>query len=219
MKQASVSPHHQILRDTRFRELVGKDAWRALPEKVRKRFGYRLREGASVVYQGKVIGMRISLTGRLVAQIARLVGGPLPYDASCLNQPAVVTVTEDCGGSGQFWVRQFGRAAGFPQVIYSSKRFAGPTGIEEYIGAGIGMALRVSVDRKGIYFESDHFFLQAGRRKFRFPRWLQPGALTIAHKDLGQSRFLFSLKLRSRWLGDLLQQDAVFHDMQERRYG
>ncbi|WP_170331867.1 DUF4166 domain-containing protein [Ruegeria arenilitoris] len=219
MKQINFSPHHQILRDNRFRDLVGKNAWRALPDEVRKRFGYRLRNGASVVYQGKVASMRMNMVGRLIAQITRLLGGPLPYDTSCLNQPAVVTVTEDCLGKGQFWVRQYGRAAGFPQVIRSSKRFAGPTGIEEYIGAGIGMALRVSADRAGIYFKSDHFFLQLGRRKLRLPAWLQPGALTIAHIDLGQSRFLFSLKLQSRFLGNLIQQDAVFHDIQEGRYG
>ena len=219
MKHEIYSPHDQILVDNRFKDLVGQNAWRTLPQQVQKRFGYRPRNGASVVYQGKVVAMRMSLMGRLVAQIARLIGGPLPYDASSLNQPAIVTVTEDCTGPGQFWVRQYGRATGFPQVIHSSKRFAGPTGIEEYIGTGIGLALRVSASPNGIHFVSDHYFLQVGRRKFRLPKWLQPGTLSIAHENLGGVRFLFSLKLTSRLLGDLIQQDAVFHDMPERHYG
>ena len=135
------------LEDHRFSTLLEPGAWAALPAAVRKRFGKRVTDGASTVYQGRVVAMRLSAAGRVLAQAARLIGGPLPYDCSSVGQPAVVTVTEDRAGRGQFWVRQYGRAAGFPQVIHSSKRFAGPTGIEEYVGRGIGMALRVDSGR------------------------------------------------------------------------
>jgi len=191
---------------TRFRELIDPAAGSALRHAVRHRFGHCLTGGASVVYQGKVVVMRITPAGRLLAHLARLVGGPLPFDTSCVGQPAIVTVTEDCAGGGQFWVRQYGRAGGFPQVIHSSKRFAGPTGIEEYIGAGIGMALRVSASPSGIRFHSDHYFLQLGSRKLR------PGRLTITHQHKGGGRFLFSLSLHSHLFGELIRQDALFHD-------
>ena len=215
MQQINFSPHHRALADDRFRDLVGKAAWAALPRQVRRRFGHRLKGGASVVYQGTVTVMRMSPAGWVLAQLARCVGGPLPYDTSCVGQPAVVAVTEDCAGCGQFWIRQYGRAAGFPQVIHSSKRFAGPTGVEEYIGAGIGMALRVRADPTGLYFESDHYFLQFGRRKIRLPSWLRPGRLTIAHQDRGNAQFLFSLTLRSRLFGELIHQAAIFHDTED----
>ncbi|MFC6654609.1 DUF4166 domain-containing protein [Roseibium salinum] len=194
--------------------MVGEAAWNSLPAAVQRRFGKRLTGGASVVYQGTVVTMRMNPAGWLLAQLARLLGGPLPYDMSSVNQPAVVSVTEDCAGEGQFWIRQYGRAAGFPQVIHSSKRFAGPTGIEEYIGAGIGMALRVTADPDGLLFESDHYFIQLGYRKLRLPAWLRPGALTIAHKERGNGRFLFSLTLKSRLFGELVHQDALFHDVE-----
>ncbi|CUK18994.1 hypothetical protein RUE5091_04329 [Ruegeria denitrificans] len=212
MKQVNFSPHCPISTDNRFRELVGRKAWSALPQRLQHRFGHALSDGVSVVYQGKVVAMRMNAAGRLVAQLARLFGGPLPFDTSCMDQPAIVTVTEDCAGFGQFWVRQYGRAAGFPQVIHSSKRFAGPTGIEEYIGGGIGIALQVSADHASIKFHSDHYFFQLGRKKLRLPKWVCPGVLTIAHTDLGGARFLFSLSLRSRLFGELIRQDAIFHD-------
>ncbi|WP_422037123.1 DUF4166 domain-containing protein [Roseibium sp.] len=202
------------LPDQRFRRLLGEPAWQALPPSVRRRFGKRLKGGSSVVYQGIVVSMRRNFAGCILSHLARLVGAPLPHDMTSVNQPAVVTVTEDCAGDGQFWIRQYGRASGFPQVIHSSKRFAGPTGIEEYIGSGIGMALRVGVADDGLSFTSDHYFLQFGSWRLRLPGWCSPGALTITHRDLGGTRFLFSLTLESRFFGELIHQDALFHDME-----
>lgn len=213
LDQIAVHPGSAIP-DQRFRQLLGETAWQALPPSVRRRFGKRLTGGSSVVYQGVVVAMRRNIAGYILSHLARLVGAPLPYDRTSLNQPAVVTVTEDCAGDGQFWIRQYGRASGFPQVIHSSKRFAGPTGIEEYIGSGIGMALRVGVEDGGLSFRSDHYFLQVGSWRIRLPGWCSPGALTITHRDLGDTQFLFSLTLESRFFGELVHQDALFHDME-----
>ncbi len=201
--------------DRRFRELLGQEAWMQLPEAVRRRFGKRLAGGASVTYRGRVVAMEMSLAGKILAQAARLIGAPLPHDATCLNQPAVVVVTEDTATNGQFWIRQYGRARGFPQVIHSSKRFTGPTGLEEYLGYGIGMALKTEVRNGALLFKSDHYVLQVFGRRIRLPRILSPGALVIGHHDLGDGRFLFSLDLTNRLFGRLIRQDALFHDARE----
>ncbi|AKS45202.1 protein of unknown function [Octadecabacter temperatus] len=201
--------------DDRFSRLVGAKKWQTLPQAVRKRFGKRLKGGVSVAYQGKVTSMRMNLAGRIIAHAARIIGAPLPYDMSCVDQPAVVTVTEDIAGSGQFWIRQYGRKAGFPQVVHSSKRFAGPTGLEEYIGYGIGMALNVCVQGQDLLFKSDHYFVQVFGRRVRLPRVLNPGALVIGHHDMGDGQFRFSLDLKHRLLGQMIYQDALFNDAKE----
>ncbi|WP_299849795.1 DUF4166 domain-containing protein [uncultured Roseovarius sp.] len=201
--------------DHRFRNLLGEEAWNNLPVAIRNRFGKRLSGGASVTYQGKVTTMRLSLAGRVLANLARLIGAPLPYDLSSVGHPAVVSVTEDVASDGQFWIRQYGRAAGFPQILHSSKRFAGPTGLEEYVGYGIGMALRVQADGNALLFKSDHYFLQILGRRLRLPRALSPGALVIGHHDLGDGQFLFALTLTHRLFGCLIRQDALFHDAKE----
>ena len=200
--------------DNRFSNLLGA-GWNRLPEAIRKRFGKRLKGGDSVAYQGVVTAMRMNLAGRLLAQLARLVGAPLPFDMSSVDRPAVVIVTEDAVTNGQFWIRQYGRAKGFPQTVHSSKRFAGPTGLEEYIGYGIGMALRVEATPYALLFKSDHFFLQILGRRVPLPRILSPGALVIGHHDLGDSQFAFTLSLKHPVFGEMIAQDAIFQDAKE----
>lgn len=199
----------------RFAKLVGQKAWRALRPAVRKRFGKRLKGGVSVAYQGRVVSMRMNLAGSVLANAVRIIGAPLPYDMSSVNQPAVVTVTEDIAGCGQFWIRQYGRKAGFPQVVHSSKRFAGATGLEEYIGYGIGMALNVCVEGQDLLFKSDHYFVQIFGHRLRIPRLLSPGALIIGHHDLGNGQFRFSLNLHHGLFGQMIHQDAIFSDAKE----
>lgn len=209
----SAIPHPDLpIADRRFSDLVGRKHWLRLPPAIRRRFGKRVRGGASVAYQGVVTEMRMNWSGRLLATAARLIGAPLPYDLSCVGKPAVVTVTEDIAGNGQFWIRQYGRKAGFPQMVHSSKRFAGPTGLEEYIGYGVGVALKVEIGRKALFFKSDHYFLSVLGLRLRIPQLIAPGALVIGHHELGEDRFRFSLRLTHRLLGEVLSQDAEFED-------
>ena len=198
------------LGDLRFRTLIGEADWAALPAAVRARFAKSVTGGKSVVYAGEIVECRMSLAGRLLAQLVRLVGAPLPLFRD-VHVPAVVTVSEDAAAGGQFWTRIYGRRRGFPQVIHSSKRFAGPTGLEEYVGRGIGIALRVKVADGALHFLSDHYFLWLGGRRWRLPAWLAPGALTVSHIDNGDGSFAFRLVLRHR-LGALISQTALFRE-------
>lgn len=198
------------LADLRFRQLLGAPAWDRLPEPVQRRFGKRLGPGQSASYAGQVLECRMSGAGWLLAQACRLIGAPLPLERGG-DMAAVVSVTEHSGG-GQVWTRLYTRKRGFPQVIHSAKRFAGPTGLEEYLGLGFGIALTVAARDEGIRFASDHYFLRLGRLRLRLPRLLAPGHLTIDHLDRGAGSFTFTLTLRHRLLGEMMRQTSLFHD-------
>lgn len=199
------------LGDLRFRALIGEPAWARLPEAVRARFGKRIANCRTAIYAGEIVACRMSRAGRLLACAARLIGGPLPISRDVFV-PATVCVAEDPAAAGQFWTRIYGRRRGFPQVIHSSKRFCGPTGLEEYIGAGFGIALRIETDANAIHFVSDHYFVSLAGVRFRLPRWLAPGRLRVSHVDCGHGSFAFQLVLEHRLFGELVRQTAMFSD-------
>ena len=204
-------PADEGLGDLRFRALLGAEAWADLPPPIRRRFSKRLAGGATAVYVGEVVDVRTIWAGRLLAQAARPIAEALPLVWTA-GTPSVVTVTEDVVTGGQIWTRLYAGRRGFPQVIHSSKRFAGPTGLEEHVGCGVGMTLRVAVEHGALVFRSERYFVCAGRRRLTLPRWAEPGRLAVTHQELGQGRFAFVLELEHPLAGWLLRQHAVFRE-------
>jgi len=210
---ASVDPvgAPQTVSDLRFCALLGQIGWAKLPPAVQARFSKRLLPGKSVSYAGNIVACRMTRAGWLFAQFARVIGAPLPLSRDT-GIAAQVTVTEDGRSGGQVWTRMYARRLGFPQVIHSAKRFAGPTGLEEYLGCGFGIALTIAANDCGIRFNSDHYFIALGNWRCQLPKWAGPGALQIDHDDLGGGAFAFTLSLRHRLLGELIHQEGHFHD-------
>ncbi len=184
--------------DLRFRALLSDEDWGRLPLATWRRFSRRLADGKTAIYVGEVVEVRFSRIGWWLAQIARLIGGPLPTGGDT-NVPSIVT-------------RIYARRNGFPQVIHSSKRFSGPTGLEEYVGFGVSMALRMLVEGQALLFRSAGYFVQVGRLRLPLPALLTPGALTVTHSDCGSGEFRFALEIIHPRFGTLIRQSAVFRE-------
>jgi hypothetical protein len=201
--------------DFRLRALMSEADWASLPFPVRRRFSRHLAGGQSIVFSGEILESRMSRAGWWLAQAARLIGGPLPLTRSahsaCTHVPSVVTVTGGMGG--QIWTRLYARRQGFPQVIHSSKRFAGPTGLEEYVGYGIGMALTVYARDGALIFRSRDYFIQLFGRRFFLPASLTPGTLYVTHAQLPDGKFSFTLQIFHPRLGLLVRQMAIFREI------
>ena len=202
------------LGDLRFRTLLGADRWAMLPAAVRARFSKRLTGSRVVTYVGEVVECRHSRLGWLLAQALRPLGAPLPLSGDTFV-PAVVSVTEDAAGGGQNWTRLYGRRTRFPQVVHSAKRFAGPTGLEEHLGLGLGVALRLDVRGEALHFVSDHYFFACRGRRLRLPHWITPGVLDVGHVDCGGGTFAFTLALTHPFAGLLVTQTAMFADAEQ----
>jgi hypothetical protein len=206
-----LAPAAPALADLRFRALVGEEAWSQLPEPVQRRFSKCLAPGAMLLYRGQVVATKLSAGGRVLAFLARAVGSPLPLSDGATG-PALVAVVEDGRLGGQNWTRIYARPGRLPQTIHSTKRFRGPTGLEEHVGCGIGMALQVTVEDGALCFRSRHYFVELGRLRLRLPRWMQPGNMLITHREEGAGTFSFSLSLTHPALGTLIHQLAYFCD-------
>jgi uncharacterized protein DUF4166 len=200
------------LGDLRFRALLRESEWSALPDAIRHRFSKRLPCGGTTVYAGEVLETRMNAGGWLLAQALRLIGAPLPT-ARSVHVPSVVTVAEDKATGGQIWTRIYGRRKGFPQVVHSSKRFAGPTGLEEYVGYGVGMSLDLRVREGALIFRSRDYFVQVLGRRFVLPAWLCPGELTVIHAEVPDGRFSFTLQLVHPRFGLMLRQMALYREL------
>jgi hypothetical protein len=125
---------------------------------------------------------------------------------------SVVTVTENPANGGQNWTRLYVRRKGVPQIIQSTKLFQGPTGLEEHVGGGVSMRLKVRVENGNLVFHSRDYFLSLGKLRFALPRWLTPGALTVTHSDMGNGWFTFTLDVEHPLLGALIHQCAIFRE-------
>jgi len=199
------------LGDLRFRALLAEDDWHWLPPAVRRRFSKRLAGGRTMIYVGEVLETRMSRIGWLLAQVARLFGGPLPTSRDA-NMPSVVTVTEDMATGGQIWTRLYARHNGFPQIMHSSKRFGGSTELEEYLGSGLSIALRVCVRGGALAFCSDGYFFKIFGRRWRLPNWLSPGTMIVTHAERSDGRFEFRLEVSHPRFGLLIRQSAAFRE-------
>jgi hypothetical protein len=197
--------------DPRFRALLPPDAWASLPAPVRRRFGERLAPLESAGYVGEVACTRLNAFGWVYAQCARLVGAPLPL-ASGGRVPAAVVVTEDASAGGQSWTRLYARPGRAPQLIHSAKRFAGPTGLEECVGRGVGMRLTIAVENRALVFRSRGFFVRMLGREWRLPGWLAPGVVEVVHREERDGRFSFTLRVDHAWFGCVVEQVAFFAD-------
>lgn len=195
----------------RFRALTGEAGWAELPEAVQRRFSKSIAADETVRYNGEVTETRLSSAGRVLAMLASVIGSPLPKHDGATGA-ATVTVTGNGTDGTQTWTRTYAVPGRAPQVICSKKRFRGETGLEEYVGGGIGMALDVGSEDGALTFRSRFYFFEVGPVRCRIPRWMSPGDMMIVHREEGDGVFSFRLTLRHPVLGLMLSQLAIFRD-------
>ena len=212
--QSNSREFHTDGAENRFADLAG-GAWKDLPTHIRRRFSHHLAEGDRVIYVGEVGGTHMSLLGRLIAQVAQLVGAPLPLEESG-QMPVTVLVTGCESLGGQVWTRIYHRARAVPQVIQSIKRFGGVTGLEEIVGGGVGIRLTLSVHNRTLVFRSAGYFVRIAGMQLSLPDWLTPGVIEVIHREESLGRFSFWLSVTHVWAGRIIDQVAFFREDRSR---
>jgi len=198
--------------DARLSALVGAEGWSRLPAAIRRRFSKPYTADEQRVYRGEVVLTELSWAGAVLAFLTRVIGAPLPGKHGATGA-AVVIVAEDPVTRHQCWTRCYARRGRFAQVIQSAKRFQGSTGLEEYVGYGIGMTLAVGEDGGALVFRSRSYFIEALGVRLTIPKPLEPGEMEIVHARAGSdAAFSFRLTLKHPLCGVLVHQVAHFRD-------
>jgi hypothetical protein len=200
-----------VVTEVRFRSLMPAADWASLPAAVRRRFETTIPQGGMKLYAGRVISTEISRAGRVLAFFAGIAGSPLP-DTNGATGPATVIVTDDKVRGGQLWTRLFSRPGRDAQMITSVKRFTGPTGMEERLGHGFTMRLKLSAEDGALVFRSAGYDIELFGHRVLLPALLAPGTCEIVHRNLGPTRFAFILTLTHPLFGRLIRQEAHFEE-------
>jgi hypothetical protein len=199
------------LGDLRFRALISDADWAALPLSIRRRFSHRASGDNPVVHVGEILETRMSVAGWLFAQAARLIGSPFPVSRDA-HTPCVVSITEDVATGYQTWTRLYARRRHFPQIVQSSERFAGPTGLEAHARCGFGMTLTLGVVDETLIFRSRDYFVEWFGLRVRLPAWMTPGTLSVTQAECADGRFSSTLDVVHPRFGLLIRQMALFRE-------
>jgi len=219
--KSSGQPHRNaatMVTELRFRRLLNDLEWARLPQTIKRRFSEKLPHGKTKNYRGRILETKMNLAGKFLSRIMVLLGGSLPLDTDNSGASALVSVSpynNENGFAGQLWTRQYTRKSRLPQIIQSHKQFSGPTGLEEFLGQGIGMTLKLKVTENSLLFIAEQYFIEVFGRRIYLPKVLSPGALTISHINQSENSFIFGMKLVHPWFGQLVSQNIMFKDLQE----
>ncbi len=194
------------------RECLGEADWRSLPKRVRRRFHADTHD-LSLGFDGAMEIVWCSRAGWLFAQAARLIGSPV-VALNSRNVRCTVRLYPDPHLGGTVWERVY-RHRGRQIVARTTKRTVdGGQPVESFCGFA-GMALDIFERDGALWFVADRYFLQFGKTRILLPRWMSPGRLSIEHRDIGNGRFRFVMRVVHPVLGLLFFQDGVFRDPEE----
>jgi hypothetical protein len=96
--------------------------------------------------------------------------------------------------------------------VYSSKRFAGPTGLEDHVRCGVGVTLTLEVVDEALVFRSQNYFVDWLGVLLWLPAWPTPGSLSATHAECADDRFSFTLDVVHPRFGLLIRQMALFRE-------
>lgn len=185
-------------------------AWKNLHPNIQARFDREPEIGETITYDGVMHRIRRSRMGWLFATLTRVIGNPLtPFAGEDI--PMQVALYKKAGIDGVFWQRSYFRASKKPYIVVSTKKESAQGEMLECVGGGFGMKLKVSAVNGEMHFESFRYFCTAFGREIALPHWLSPGTAHVAHQDLGNGTFVFTISMVHQKLGETFYQQGIFH--------
>lgn len=192
-----------------YREILGPLAWRRLHPRVRQRFSIKPARGAAIVYRGVMRVVELSFMGWLFAQCCRLIGTPLAPRRG-RDVPMRIRLEPQPESDGIMWLRRYDFDDAPSLVVHSTKRRSGARELTEHLGCGFSMRLLLSERGGNLYFVSHAYDITLCGQRLTIPHWLTPGRTTVAHEQVHDDQFRFTLSVDHPWFGRTIYQDGIF---------
>ena len=195
-----------------FRRVLG-DEWRKLHPDIQHRFGQNPQVGHRLHYTGTLWELSCSRLGRLLAWATQpIVRGALipvtdhdfPVDIEVYSRP----------GDPAIFKQRIYRLNGRKPIMFTSRMVAlGTDRVIEYVGAGLGMVLKLSVDDGNLHFTSERYFFQIFGTRIPLPGVLTPGKTFLVHRNEGPERFSIRIEIRHALFGTTFTQAGEFREI------
>lgn len=186
--------------------LVGQQGWGRLPAAVQRRFA----AGHPDTSYGGQMDLHCSRIGRIYARLSSLFGGALTT-INARDVPTLVRVRSN-GRGGVIWERRFQADTETGRTVRSTKEIGADGGLLERTDGGLSMSLDAFEEGGSLVFRSRRFWLVLGRLRLPVPALLSPGTCRVAHTDLGNDLFRFTLTMVHPLWGETFHQTGVFAD-------
>ena len=195
-----------------FKKILGAE-WQRLHPDIQRRFDKNPLPGKPLYYTGVLTELRCSRIGRLLGLITMplIKGALIPFNDA--DFPVDIQVYSKAGSPAIFKQRIY-RLNGRRPIQFTSWMEEGRAGdVLEFVGAGLGMKLRLQVDESNLHFTSDGYFWQIGRWRLPLPDLLTPGKTFLWHRNDDPSQFNIRIEIRHKLFGTTFVQAGVFHEV------
>lgn len=187
------------------------DAWSELHPAIQRRFVKDPSESEHIFYRGKMETIERSRAGKWFAFLTTYIGNPLtPHDGKDVLMDVVLH--RQHGSSGIFWRRTYYYPSRKPYTVTSAKCETAAGEMQECVGGGFGMALKVYVQDGNLHFRSTRYFWRLGNMRFTLPHLLTPGETHVVHEEVGNGWFRFTISMDHPRLGRTFYQTGLFKE-------
>lgn len=196
-----------------FKKIMGAE-WQRLHPDIRRRFDKNPLPGKPLYYTGVLTELRCSRIGRLLGLITMplIKGALIPFNDADFPVDIQVYSKPDCPS---IFKQRIYRLNGRRPIQFTSWMEEGKAGeVLEFVGAGLGMKLRLQVDDGNLHFTSGGYFWQIGRWRVPLPGLLTPGKTFLWHRNDNPQQFNIRIEIRHVLFGITFVQAGVFHEVQ-----
>lgn len=190
-----------------------RDEWKKLHPQIQRRFEKNPTPGMPLRYEGTLEELSSSFWGRALAYFTQpfIQGALMPYTAYHFPVDIQVYCKENLP---YIFKQRIYNLPGRKPVQFTSYMMESSKGeVLEYVGAGLGMKLKVFEKDSSLHFQSDGYFWDIGFCRIPLPDILTPGKTYLTHVNEGDNKFRIRIDIKHKLFGHMFTQAGVFREL------